>query len=215
MWVQNNGKSRKPWGATDSRPVHKNLHSWRPHGVREQKQLLVEGEGNCLNLAHTFCVASRVLFRQDALQQRKEERDEKELERQRQEEDKQNRLEALRNQVHHYLLLTSSTAHYFHRHWIWPVFFWDEALLPPRGENIERRHPLLNNVLSVYPRLPSWYRRIQRDWWQRRRLGGVDVWMRRSLSSKDLSSVLTHTQTHRWSVCPYSNCASCFSDYKG
>ncbi len=43
------------------------------------------------------------------LQQRKEEREARELERQREEEEKQNRLEVLRNQVDNDLLLTLST----------------------------------------------------------------------------------------------------------
>lgn len=53
---------------------------------------------------HTLSAPSRVQFRADMLQWRREEREARELERQREEEEKQNRLEVLRNQVDHYLL---------------------------------------------------------------------------------------------------------------
>ncbi|KAF3694911.1 Coiled-coil domain-containing protein 148 [Channa argus] len=52
----------------------------------------------------------RVLFRADMLQRRREEREAQEIEQQREEEKKQNRLEALRNQVHNYLPLTLITS---------------------------------------------------------------------------------------------------------
>lgn len=51
-------------------------------------------------------VPSRVLFRADMLQRRKDEREIQELVRQKEEEEKQKNLDALRNQVDHYLLLT-------------------------------------------------------------------------------------------------------------
>lgn len=59
---------------------------------------------------HTLCAPSRVQFRADVLQRRREEREARELEWQREEEEKQNRLEVLRKQVAHYLLLTFSTT---------------------------------------------------------------------------------------------------------
>lgn len=63
-------------------------------------------EGLLRSDVHTLCAASRVQFRAEMLQRRKEEREAWELERQREEEEKQHRLEVLRNQVDHYLLLT-------------------------------------------------------------------------------------------------------------
>ena len=68
------------------------------------------GEGLFRSDVHTLCAPSRVQFRAEVLQRRKEEREARELERQRGEEEKQNRLEVLRNQVDHYLLLTFSTT---------------------------------------------------------------------------------------------------------
>lgn len=59
---------------------------------------------------HTLCAPFRVQFRADMLLRRREERQARELELQKEEEEKQNRLEVLRNQVDHYLLLTFSTT---------------------------------------------------------------------------------------------------------
>lgn len=59
---------------------------------------------------HTLCVPFRVQFRSDMLQRRREEREVRQLERQREEEERQHRLEVLRNQVDHYLLLTFSST---------------------------------------------------------------------------------------------------------
>ena len=59
---------------------------------------------------HTFSAPSRVQFRANMLQRRREEREALEIERQGEEEEKQNRLEALRNQVDHYLLLNFSNT---------------------------------------------------------------------------------------------------------
>lgn len=57
---------------------------------------------------HDVCASSRVQLRAAMLQQRREESEARELELQREEEERQNRLEALRKQVDHYLPLTLS-----------------------------------------------------------------------------------------------------------
>lgn len=67
-----------------------------------------EGQGLFRSNVHNVFAPSRVQLRADMLQQRKEEREARELELQREEEERQNRLEALRKQVDHYLLLTLS-----------------------------------------------------------------------------------------------------------
>lgn len=54
---------------------------------------------------NSLCASSRVQFRADVLQRRKEEREAREIERRREEEEREHRLEALRNQVGHYLPL--------------------------------------------------------------------------------------------------------------
>lgn len=67
-------------------------------------------EGLFRSDVHTFCAPSRVQLRANMLQRQREERAVRELERQKEEEEKQNRLEALRNQVDHYVLLSLSTT---------------------------------------------------------------------------------------------------------
>lgn len=67
-------------------------------------------EGLFRSDVHTLCAPSRVQFRADMLQRRREERAAQELERQREEEEKQHRLEVLRHQVDRYLLLTFSAT---------------------------------------------------------------------------------------------------------
>lgn len=82
----------------------------------------VIGDAGCGNRldAHPFCALHRVQFRADMLQRRKEEREAHELAQQREKEEKQNHLEALRNQVAPYLLLTFSTARFFSISWNGP-----------------------------------------------------------------------------------------------
>lgn len=70
-----------------------------------------------MSYVHPLCAPSRVQFRADMLQRRREEREAQELARQREKEENQNHLEALRNQVDHYLLLTFSTTLIFSIGW--------------------------------------------------------------------------------------------------
>lgn len=88
---------------------------------------------------HTLCVdcvPSRILFRADMLQRRREEREAQELEWQREEEEKQNRLEVLRNQVE---LQIRPFNHSSFRSWNDPkgrselILFPVETSLPPYG----------------------------------------------------------------------------------
>lgn len=66
---------------------------------------VAEGERSCFRSdVDTFPASSRVQFRANVLQRRRLEEEERELERQREEQERQNRLEALRKQVEHYLL---------------------------------------------------------------------------------------------------------------
>lgn len=69
-----------------------------------------EEEGLFRSDVLTLCAPLRVRFRADLLQRRIEEREAKEAERLREEEERQNRLDALRNQVDHYLLFTPLTT---------------------------------------------------------------------------------------------------------
>lgn len=71
---------------------------------------VAEEERSLWSDVHPLCVPSRVQFRADVLQQRREEREVQELARQKKEEEKRKHLEALRNQVDCYLLLTFSTT---------------------------------------------------------------------------------------------------------
>lgn len=94
--------------------VHNTLRSLEVRYVRRDwwyrwRRWQMEWRGLLRSDVFTLCASPRVRFRADVLQQRMEEREARDAERQREEEERHNRLEALRNQVDHYLLLTLST----------------------------------------------------------------------------------------------------------
>lgn len=96
---------------------HQPSTAWRPavsgvignvgHGSGRRRKGLLRSD------VHPLCAPSRVQFRADVLQRRREEREVQELARQKKEEEKQNHLEALQSQVDCYLLLTFSTTPIF------------------------------------------------------------------------------------------------------